>query len=58
MSFCLYELCRNPETKEKACAEIADVLQKHDGHLTYESLSEMRYLDNCIDGKSMYYSKP
>ncbi|XP_055302489.1 probable cytochrome P450 6d5 [Sitodiplosis mosellana] len=49
MSFCLYELCRDPETKDKAYEEIVNVLQKHDGHLSYESLSEMKYLDNCID---------
>lgn len=55
MSFCMYELCRNPETKEKAYEEIIDVLQNYDGQLTYESLSEMKYLDNCIDGECIGY---
>lgn len=53
MSFCMYELARNPELQKRAYNEITSVLQKYDGKLTYESFGEMKYLDCCIDGN--YY---
>jgi len=46
--FCLYELAKNPEIQKKVQDEIDQVLKKHDG-ITYESLSEMKYLECCID---------
>lgn len=48
-SFCLFELCRNPEKQRKAQEEIDQVLKAHGGKLTYESLAEMKYVDCCID---------
>lgn len=50
-SFCLYELAKAPEIQSKVHTEIDSVLEKHNGQLTYDSLSEMKYLENCIDGK-------
>lgn len=50
MSFCMYELAKSPEIQQRVYEEIENVLQKHNGKLTYESLNEMKYLDNCIDG--------
>jgi len=49
MSYCLYELARNPVYQRKVQDEIKDVLEKHDGRITYESVSEMQFLENCID---------
>lgn len=49
MSYCLYELARNPEYQKRVQQEIADVLAKHNGEITYESVSEMHLLENCID---------
>lgn len=54
MSYCMYELAKKPETQEKAFQEIISVLQKHDGKLTYESVGEMKYVDNCIDGEFQF----
>lgn len=51
MSYCLYELARNPKYQRKVQQEIVDVLEKHNGEITYESVSEMHLLENCIDGK-------
>lgn len=50
MSFCLYELAKNPDLQLKAQEEIDRVL-KSSGitEITYEMLSEMKYLDYCID---------
>lgn len=53
MSFALYELAKNQECLKRAQSEIDDVLAKHNGELTYESVSEMKYLDWCIDGKNL-----
>lgn len=51
MSYCLYELARNPQYQKRVQQEIADVLNKHNGEMTYDSLSEMHLLESCIDGK-------
>lgn len=53
MSFCLYELAKNPEIQKKVHDDIDRVLKRHNGEITYESVSEMKYLECCIDGK--YY---
>lgn len=50
ISFCLFELARNADAQRKVHEEIDEVLDKHNGELTYESLWEMKYLGNCIDG--------
>ena len=51
LSYCMYELAKNPEIQQKAHAEIDEVLKKHDGRITYESISDMKYLECCLDGK-------
>lgn len=51
LSFCMYEFARNPETQQKAYDEITSVLKDYDGTLNYESAMEMKYTENCIDGK-------
>lgn len=52
MSFCLYEIAKNPEIQNKLHNEIDRVFNENDGKLTYESVSDMKYLEMCIDGKS------
>lgn len=51
MSFCLYELAKQPLLQNKAFEEIDAMLRKYDGQLTYESIGEMKYVEHCIDGK-------
>lgn len=51
LSFCLYELAKNAEIQQNVHDEIDRVLGQFDGKLTYESVSEMKYLEHCIDGK-------
>ncbi|XP_071447749.1 cytochrome P450 6a2-like [Hetaerina americana] len=48
LTFCLYELARHPDIQKKMAEEIDQVLEKHNGELTYESLSEMPYMDRVI----------
>lgn len=50
LSFCMYELAKNPDVQQRVHDEIDEVLAEHDGKITYESISEMKYLDACIDG--------
>lgn len=49
MSFCAYELAKNQEIQQRAYEDIVNALAKHDGQLTYESLNDMKYLEQCID---------
>lgn len=49
MNFALYELARHPDIQQKVRNEIGQVLQKHSNKITYESLSEMKYLMQVIN---------
>ena len=51
MTFCLYELARNPDIQERVRNDIDTVLQKHDGNITYEAISEMGYLNKVVSGE-------
>lgn len=51
ISFACFELSQNQNIQDKARNEIKEVLKKHDGKITYESVSEMKYLDMIIKGK-------
>lgn len=47
MSYCLFELAKNPEILKKVQKELDEVLKT--GKLNYESLHELKYLECCID---------
>lgn len=51
ITFCMYELAKNREIQQRVHQEIDDVLKRHGGKITYESISEMKYLEACIDGE-------
>lgn len=51
LTFCMFELAKNPEIQEKVHNEIDSVIESHNGEITYECISEMTYLENCIDGR-------
>lgn len=52
MTFTLHELSLNQELQERARENVREVLARHNGKITYESLSEMTYLEQCINGSS------
>jgi len=52
MTFCLYELSLHQDIQDRLREEIDDVLQKHDGKITYEGIREMEYLDKVVSGKT------
>lgn len=52
MTFCLYEIAKYPDIQRKAHEEIDNVLAMlPDNQFTYDSLSDLKYLECCIDGK-------
>lgn len=51
LSWCLYELTLNLDIQKCVHEEIDEVLKRHNGEFTYESLSEMKYLEMCLNGK-------
>lgn len=54
MTFCLYELAKNPEIQERARQDIVNTLKKHDGKLTYDSVMSMHYMERVIQGNFFY----
>lgn len=51
LSFCLYELARNPEVQKKMFAEISAVRREYGNDLEYETLKEFKYANQIIDGE-------
>ncbi|XP_044261565.1 cytochrome P450 6a2-like [Tribolium madens] len=49
MTFALYEMAKNQEIQNKVREEISTVLKKHDGKITYESIQDMKYMNQVID---------
>ncbi|KAG6459204.1 cytochrome P450 6B5 [Manduca sexta] len=45
----LYELSKNERVMQKACEEVDAFMKRYNNHMTYESLSELQYLDACLD---------
>ncbi|KRT83650.1 cytochrome P450 [Oryctes borbonicus] len=48
LTFCLFELASNLDIQKKLREEISNVLNEYDGEITYESLQDMKYLDQVI----------
>ncbi|CAF0846127.1 unnamed protein product [Brachionus calyciflorus] len=49
LSYIAYNLAMNPNDQEKLIQEVDDVLDRHDGKVNYESISEMHFMDNVIN---------
>lgn len=56
LTFILYELSKNPEYQQKLRNEIETVLERYDNKITYDSIMEMKYLEQVIDGKWTFIS--
>lgn len=48
MTYCLYELARNPDLQQKARDDVLKTIKKY-GSLTYEAANDMHYIENCIN---------
>lgn len=53
--FVFYELAYNTEIQDKVRKEIMNVVERKNGKLDYESISEMTYMDKVLDGKINQY---
>ncbi|XP_075984134.1 cytochrome P450 6B2-like [Anticarsia gemmatalis] len=49
LSFTMYELAKHPEIQERVLQEVDEYLRRNDNVLKYECITEMPYLDACID---------
>ncbi|KAJ8935460.1 hypothetical protein NQ318_021706 [Aromia moschata] len=49
MTFALFELATHPDIQDKVREEIETVFARHDGKMTYDSLSELKYMMQVID---------
>ncbi|KAG6460625.1 cytochrome P450 6B4 [Manduca sexta] len=54
-SFTLYELAKHPEIQEKVLQEVDAYFQKNNNQLNYNLVSELPYLDACIDEALRFY---
>ncbi|CAB3365212.1 Hypothetical predicted protein [Cloeon dipterum] len=45
MTFAMLELARHPDVQQKARDNIEEVLQRHNGQMSYQALQEMTFLD-------------
>lgn len=48
VAYTLYELTQNEMLMDRAQDDIKLTLQNHDGLLSYESISEMKFIDLCV----------
>ncbi|XP_070493753.1 probable cytochrome P450 6a20 [Chironomus tepperi] len=45
LTFCSYELAMNQHVQDRLREEILEVLEKHNGEVTYDAIMEMKYLE-------------
>jgi cytochrome P450 family 6 len=50
LTYAFMEMARNPLVQQKARQNIDEVLEKHNGVMSYQALQEMTYLDWIIQG--------
>jgi cytochrome P450 family 6 len=45
----MYEFAVNEKIQEKARDDVRNAIKKHDGKLTYDSVADMTYLEQCVN---------
>lgn len=55
LTFCLFEIVKNSAIQQRVHDEIDQVMKKYDGNVTYESISEMKYLSACLEGLNVNF---
>lgn len=48
-TFLLYELAKSTEIQQRVHEDIVSSMKKHENKLTYDSINDMKYLDQCVD---------
>lgn len=54
MTFVLYELAKQPELQDRLRNEINEVLAKYNDEITYDSIKEITYLQQVLDGEFVF----
>lgn len=54
-SFVLHYLSVNQDMEDRVREEITETLDRYDGTLTYDAVSEMIYLHQIVEGKSIFF---
>ncbi|XP_023934620.2 cytochrome P450 6B1-like [Bicyclus anynana] len=49
VAFMLYELAMNPGIQDKLISELDEVLDRHDGNITYEIINELTYMEKVFN---------
>lgn len=50
MMFALFELARQPDLQEKVREELFGVFNKYDNQISYDSIKELKYMHQVIQG--------
>lgn len=58
IAYTIYELTQNEELMARACDDVTTTLEKHNGEMSYEALSEMKFIDLCIKESLRKYPFP
>lgn len=56
ITFLMFEITKNPHVQERLIEEIDRVLGKHNGEVTWDSISEMKYVEMVLDGEISSYN--
>lgn len=51
LAFSLYQLAMNLDIQDKLREEIVEVIERHQGELTYEAIMDMKYMDQVVNGR-------
>lgn len=51
VAYTLFELSRNPELMQRLHEEVDEVLERYNNVISYESINEMTFMENCVLGK-------
>jgi len=51
VSLILYELAQHVDIQKKLQEEVDEVLKRNGGHITYDCIQEMHFMDKVLNGK-------
>lgn len=58
IAYTIYELTQNEELMTRALNDVNATLEKHNGEMTYEAVSDMKFIDLCVKESLRKYPFP